>query len=78
MPYNNCELDICKFRNGGEMAGRRKCLAFVCTIRKRPCTIIFYVPLQCSGGTRIVFVGASRAQNAYQRGQKTQNIAKNV
>ena len=27
-PYNDYELAICKFRNGGEMAGGAKCLAF--------------------------------------------------
>ena len=28
MPYNNCELAICKFRNGGRNGKGAKCLAF--------------------------------------------------
>ena len=29
MPYNNCELAICKFRNGAKWQGA-KCVAFIC------------------------------------------------
>ena len=41
MPYNNCELAICKFRNGGGQDGKgAKCLAFpVSSVEKDDCIL---------------------------------------
>ena len=48
MPYNDYELAICKFRNGGKMAGGVKCLAFfVSTPGKEP-SLTVLKPINCA------------------------------